>query len=96
MSSGNSHIYSDNNFMKLIPSVIYRGICFALIDNKFMQYDLHYLYQARDELIEYKTYFNGWMPFTLNNKPLTMAFSQAEITKIYEMLSNMAFEREVL
>lgn len=86
-------ILSDNNFMRLIPSVIYRGSVFTLLEGEFLQYDL----DGVDKPIVYVPYFNGWMPYTqYSDRALTMAFSQAEIANIHKRLSDMAFEMEVL
>jgi hypothetical protein len=86
-------VLSDNNFMRLIPSVIYRGSVFALVDGEFVQLDL----DGMDAPIEYKPYFNGWMPYVrYSDKALSMSFSQEEIGKIHKRLSDMAFETEVL
>ena len=82
-------VLSDNNFMRLIPSVIYRGSVFYLCDGEFIQCDL----DGMDTPIEYKPYFNGWMPYVrYSDKALSMAFSQEEIGKIYKRLSDMAFD----
>lgn len=86
-------VLSDNNFMRLIPSLIYRGSVFYLCDGEFIQCDL----DGMDVPIEYRQYFNGWMPYVrYTDRALSMAFSQEEIGKIHKRLSDMAFETEVL
>lgn len=86
-------VLSNNNFMRLIPSVIYRGSVFYLCDGEFIQCDL----DGVDKPIVYISYFNSWIPYVrYSDKALSMAFSQKEIDKIHKRLSDMAFETEVL
>lgn len=88
-------VLSNNNFMRLIPSVIYRGSVFYLCDGEFIQCDLDGV--DKPIVYIYTPYFNGWVPYVrYSDKALSMAFSQEEIGKIYKRLSDMAFEMEVL